>query len=214
MRFIASVIAFMIIAHEVSGSHGGILVDGEVRDISRFVEYAKMNPYSVYVCPVEADALSEEAIKVVVRMMFEGREPYQFKHEARLLPMLEASITTDEIIPGNMEDVIRRLREANHRIRDKVRGASGVGLDHEDFFERSAVVSGVPEFELWRSLFITATDCAIYAIKELGSQSAFADEIGRMQPGLYEVRTMTEDLKKFVERSVMDERYKAIFRAW
>ena len=46
MRFIASVNAIMIIVHEVSGSHGGIMVDGEERDIRRFVEYAKMNPYS------------------------------------------------------------------------------------------------------------------------------------------------------------------------
>ena len=210
MRFIASVNAIMIIVHEVSGSHGGIMVDGEERDIRRFVEYAKMNPYSVYKCPGE----SGEAIEKQVGGMFKGRWPEQFKQETRLLPMRMAFIKPDQVIPAKMADVIRRLQEANHEIQDKVRGASDVSRDDESFFERSTAVSPVPEDKLWRSLFITATDCAIYALKELAFGTTFAAEANKINEGLFGVQTITEGLMNFMETSGMNGRYKAILRAW
>ena len=213
MRFIASVNAIMIIVHEVSGSHGGIMVDGEERDIRRFVEYAKMNPYSVYKCPGE----SGEAIEKQVGGMFKGRWPEQFKQETRLLPMRMAFIKPDQVIPAKMADVIRRLQDSNREIKEflgEVRAAKGSNLGREYFFERSTVASPVPEDKLWRSLFITATDCAIYALKELAFGTTFAAEANKINEGLFGVQTITEGLMNFMETSGMNGRYKAILRAW
>ena len=186
------------------------MVDGEERDIRRFVEYAKMNPYSVYKCPGE----SGEAIEKQVGGMFKGRWPEQFKQETRLLPMRMAFIKPDQVIPAKMADVIRRLQEANHEIQDKVRGARDVSRDDDSFLERSTAVSPVPEDKLWRSLFITATDCAIYALKELAFGTTFAAEADEIEEGLFGVQTITEGLMNFMEGSGMNGRYKAILRAW
>ena len=213
MRFIASVNAFMIIAHEVSGSRGGMSVYEET-NIDRFVEYAKMNPYSVYLCPGE----SGTEIEATVRRMFkEGRSPGSLKRETRFLPLRMAFIHPDEVIPANMEKVTRRLANGNRQIREVVLAlgtAHGFSHRREFSFWITTAASPVPAGTLWKSLFVTATDCAIYALRKLALKPVFADEAGDFGEGLYGVQTITTDLMGFIESSDMDEKYKAIFRAW
>ena len=202
----------MIIAHEVSGFDGEISVH-EQTNILHFIEYAKMNPYSVYLCPGE----SELKIREDVLGMFEGRWPEQFKQERRLLPMRMAFIQADEIIPANMEKVTRRLANGNRQIREVVLAlgtAHGFSHRREFSFWITTAASPVPAGTLWKSLFVTATDCAIYALRKLALKPVFADEAGDFGEGLYGVQTITTDLMGFIESSDMDEKYKAIFRAW
>ena len=202
----------MIIAHEVSGFDGEISVH-EQTNILHFIEYAKMNPYSVYLCPGE----SELKIREDVLGMFEGRWPKQFKQERRLLPMRMAFIQADEIIPGNMEEVTRRLANSNRQIEEVVSALKAEGdFSHERHFSFwiTTAASPVPESKLWLGLLRNVTDCAIRELRKLTFGTDSDREVADLVEGLYGVQTISTDLMDSIELSVMDEQYKAIFRAW
>ena len=168
------------------------------RNTRDIVEYAKINPYSVYSCPEN----SPEEVEAKVLRFLNEPEPYENKYEIHILPMMVAEIIPDEIVPEKNATVTGRLDLANGRI-----AAAG------------PILTG---HELWDRLLEAATDCAIRYLVRLGPEDpGFADlfrhrvEINEIGNLLREERKMSKSLMDLVTGdSGIPAHYKSILKAW